>query len=279
MMTVDEGYGAGVSGGCLEGEINRKQSGDENAVDDLLIGGFEASRDDEEDRRVISQEDSSENQDRNTIIGTSFNGGSVASHQTGIEKEGTINVEEIVKSAVADYMEGGGDDAANEFYSEASGMKTKTNLDNKLRSKDGTNDEELDVEAIVKSAVEAYMECDVVDEDSVTPFTNKSEPKLGKDLVIHANEQLYTVVMSNGRDDNADKQDEFASNIDKEVSEIPHFTWAYIDMVFFAFCVSKRYYTACFCFERRSVVIIDACKDGEDHDLRYTYDCIPKALV
>ncbi|KAG6418389.1 hypothetical protein SASPL_120593 [Salvia splendens] len=205
----------------------------------------------------------SENQERNTIIGTSFNGGSIASHQT----------------AVADYMEGSGDDAADEFYSEASGTKTKTNLDSKLRSKDETNDEELDVAAIVKSAVEAYIECDVVDEDFVTPFTNKSEPKLGKDLVIHANEQLYTVVMSNGRDDDADKLDEFASNIDIEVSEIPHFTWGDIDMVFFAFCVSKRYYTVCFCFQRRSVVIIDACKDGEDHDLRYTYDCIPEALV
>ncbi|KAG6400881.1 hypothetical protein SASPL_137726 [Salvia splendens] len=189
---------------------------------------------------------------------------------------GTINVEEIVKSAMADYMDGGGDDAADEFYSEASGTKTKTSLDNQLRSNDETNGEELDVEAIVKSAVEAYMECD---EDFVTPFTNKSEPKLGEALVIYANKQLYTVVMSNGRDDDADKLDEFASNIDKEVSEIPHFAWGDIDMVFFAFCVSKRYYTVCFCFKRRSVVIIDACKDGEDNDLRFTYSCIPDALV
>ncbi|XP_042058526.1 uncharacterized protein LOC121802902 [Salvia splendens] len=89
---------------------------------------------------------------------------------------------------------------------------------------------------------------------------------------------LYTVVMSNGRDDDADKLDEFASNIDKEVSEIPHFAWGDIDMVFFAFCVSKRYYTVCFCFKRRSVVIIDACKDGENNDLRFTYGCIPEAL-
>ncbi|KAG6397562.1 hypothetical protein SASPL_143731 [Salvia splendens] len=92
-------------------------------------------------------------------------------------------------------------------------------------------------------------------------------------------EKLYTVVMSNGRDDDADKLDEFASNIDKEVSKIPHFAWGDIDMVFFAFCISKRYYTVCFCFKRRSVVIIDACKDGEDNDLRFTYGCIPEALV
>ncbi|KAG6411454.1 hypothetical protein SASPL_129536 [Salvia splendens] len=74
------------------------------------------------------------------------------------------------------------------------------------------------------------------------------------------------------------KLDEFASNIDKEVSEIPHFAWGDIDMVFFAFCVSKRYYTMCFCFKRKSVVIIDACKDGEDNDLRFTYGNIPEAL-
>ncbi|KAG6427423.1 hypothetical protein SASPL_111668 [Salvia splendens] len=93
--------------------------------------------------------------------------------------------------AMADYMEGGGDDAADEFYLEASGTKSITNLDNKLRRKDETNDKELDVEAIVKSAVEAYMECDEVDEDFVTPFANKSEPKLGKDLVVYANKQLH----------------------------------------------------------------------------------------
>ncbi|KAG6403458.1 hypothetical protein SASPL_135680 [Salvia splendens] len=173
-------------------------------------------------------------------------------------KEARLCASKIVKSAMADYMDGGGDDAADEFYSEASGTKTKTSLDNQLRSNDETNGEELDVEAIVKSAVEAYMECDEVDEDFVTPFTDKSEPKLGEALVIYANKQLYTVVMSNGRDDDADKLDEFASNIDKEVSEIPHFAWGDIDMV---------------------LVIIDACKDGEDNDLRFTYGCIPEALV
>ncbi|KAG6423097.1 hypothetical protein SASPL_113481 [Salvia splendens] len=309
----------------------------------------------------------SDKQERNNMIGTSFNGISVASNQKGKEQEGTINVEEIVKSAMADYMDGGGDDAADEFYSEASATKTTPSLNNQLRINDDTNGEEIDVEAIVKSAVEAYMECDEADADFVTPFTKKSEPKLGEALVITANKQravtvsrkltpdervmyywlmnthhgneeqiiyndrvvevmllefcsllphhevssgvissfcsvlnhmedlksvtspkrlffttypaLYTVVMSNGRDDDADKLDEFASNIDKEVSEIPHFAWGDIDMVFFAFCVSKRYYTVCFCFKRRSVVIIDACKDGENNDLRFTYGCIPEALV
>ncbi|KAG6436744.1 hypothetical protein SASPL_101646 [Salvia splendens] len=132
----------------------------------------------------------SEYQVNNPIIGTSFNGGSDASHQTGLEKEGSINVEEIVKSAMADYMEGGGDDVADEFYSEASGTKSIIILDNKLISKDETNDKELDVEAIVQSALEAYMECDEVDEDFVTPFAKKSEPKLGKELVFYTNEQL-----------------------------------------------------------------------------------------
>ncbi|KAG6437370.1 hypothetical protein SASPL_102285 [Salvia splendens] len=302
----------------------------------------------------------------NPIIGTSFNSGSDASHQTGLEKEGCINVEKIVKSAMADYMEDGGDDAADEFYSEASGTKSIPILDNKLISKDETNDNELDVEAIVQSAVEAYMECNDVDEDFVTPFTKKSEPKLGKELVVYTNEQravtvsckltpdeqvmyywlmttyhgneehiiyndrvvevmlfefcsllpyhevssgiisafcfvlnhmealksatspkrlffttypaIYTVVEINGKVDDEDKLDEFSSNIDKEVSEIPHFKWGDIDMVFFAFCVSKRYYTVCFCFKRKAVVIIDACKDGEDHDLRFTYRYFPKAL-
>ncbi|KAG6429510.1 hypothetical protein SASPL_107562 [Salvia splendens] len=221
----------------------------------------------------------SDKQERNNMIGTSFNDISVASNQKGKEQEGTINVEEIVKSAMADYMDGGGDDAADEFFSEASATKTTPSLNNQLIINDDTNGEEIDVEAIVKSAVEAYMECDEADADFVTPFTKKSEPKLGEALVITANKQLYTVVMSNGRDDDADKLDEFASNIDKEVSEIPHFAWGDIDMVFFAFCVSKRYYTVCFCFKRRSVVIIDACKDGENNDLRFTYGCIPEALV
>ncbi|KAG6390351.1 hypothetical protein SASPL_148085 [Salvia splendens] len=105
--------------------------------------------------------------------------------------EGCINVEEIVKSAMADYMEGGGDDAADEFYSEASGTKSIPILYNKLISKDETNDNELDVEAIVQSAVEAYMECDDADEDFVTPFAKKSETKLGKELVVYTNEQLH----------------------------------------------------------------------------------------
>lgn len=48
-------------------------------------------------------------------------------------------MEEIVKSAMADYMEGGGDDVADEFYLEASGTKSITNLDSKLRSNDETN--------------------------------------------------------------------------------------------------------------------------------------------
>ncbi|KAG6433570.1 hypothetical protein SASPL_105184 [Salvia splendens] len=122
----------------------------------------------------------SDTQERNNMIGTSFNGSSVASKQKGKEQEVTINVEEIVKSAMADYMDGGGDDAADEFCSEASATKTTPRLDNQLRINDETNGEELDVEAIVKSAVEAYMECDEDDADFVTPFTNKSEPKWAK---------------------------------------------------------------------------------------------------
>ncbi|KAG6414315.1 hypothetical protein SASPL_127034 [Salvia splendens] len=223
----------------------------------------------EEARLCASKSDT---QEHNNMIGTSFNGSSVASKQKGKEQELAINVEEIVKSAMADYMDGGGDVAADEFCSEASATKTTPRSDNQLRINDDTNGEELDVEAIVKSAVEAYMECDEDDADFVTPFTNKSEPKVGEAL-------LYTVVMSNGQDDDADKLDKFASNIDKEVSEIPHFAWGDIDMVFFAFCVSKRYYTVCFCFKQKSVVIIDACKDGEDNDLRFTYGSIPEALV
>ena len=43
--------------------------------------------------------------------------------------------------------------------------------------------------------------------------------------------QVYTVVEANGKTDDADKLNEFATNIDKEVSEIPHFRWEDIDMV------------------------------------------------
>ncbi|KAG6436743.1 hypothetical protein SASPL_101645 [Salvia splendens] len=42
---------------------------------------------------------------------------------------------------------------------------------------------------------------------------------------------LYTVVETNGKVDDEDKLDEISSNIDKEVSEIPHFKWGDIDMV------------------------------------------------
>ncbi|XP_047966778.1 uncharacterized protein LOC125211113 isoform X2 [Salvia hispanica] len=131
----------------------------------------------------------SEYQERNPKNDTSSHSGGSASHPTGSEKEGVVNVDEIIKSAVADYMEGGGNDVADEFFLEASGTKLITNLDNNLSSIDETKDKELAVEAIVKTAVEAYMECDEVDEDFVTPFSNKSEPKVGKDLVIYDNEQ------------------------------------------------------------------------------------------
>ena len=47
-------------------------------------------------------------------------------------------MDEIIKSAMADYMEGGGNDAADEFFSEASGTKLITNLDHKLGSIDET---------------------------------------------------------------------------------------------------------------------------------------------
>ena len=39
------------------------------------------------------------------------------------------------------------------------------------------------------------MECDEVDEDFVTLFSNKSETKVGKDLVIYENEQVSFVVL------------------------------------------------------------------------------------
>ena len=47
-------------------------------------------------------------------------------------------MDEIIKSVVADYMEGGGNDAADEFFLEASGTKLITNLDNNLSSIDET---------------------------------------------------------------------------------------------------------------------------------------------
>ncbi|KAG6401029.1 hypothetical protein SASPL_137874 [Salvia splendens] len=168
--------------------------------------------------------------DHNPIIGTSFNSVRCI---TSDEFNKAIDVEEIVKSAMADYMECGGDDAADEFYLEASG---KNQLQIRITSSvSRMYDNELDEETVVKSAVEAFMECDEVDEDFVTPFVNKSEPKLGKDLVVYANEQLYTVVESNGKIDDANKLNEFATNLDKEVSEIPNFKWGDIDMRTF-FC-------------------------------------------
>ena len=39
------------------------------------------------------------------------------------------------------------------------------------------------------------MECDEVDEDFVTPFSNKSKTKVGKDVVIYENQQVSFVVL------------------------------------------------------------------------------------
>lgn len=58
--------------------------------------------------------------------------------------------------------------------------------------------------------------------------------------------QLYTVVESNGKVDDAVKLDEFASNIDKEVSEIPYFKWGDVDMV----CCSGIHDTIAVLFEK-----------------------------
>ncbi|KAL1569120.1 hypothetical protein AAHA92_00633 [Salvia divinorum] len=57
-----------------------------------------------------------------------------------------------------------------------------------------------------------------------------------------------------------------------------NFKWGDIDLIFFPFCVFKRDYTVCFCFNKKTVVIIDSSKEGDDRDLRFNYGDIPETL-
>ncbi|KAL1559298.1 hypothetical protein AAHA92_09655 [Salvia divinorum] len=64
---------------------------------------------------------------------------------------------------------------------------------------------------------------------------------------------LYTIVNPTGGVDTNNSFNTFATNLDKEVREIPKFKWGDIDMVFFPFY-------------------------GDDRDIRFNYGDIPETL-
>ncbi|KAL1560468.1 hypothetical protein AAHA92_10675 [Salvia divinorum] len=91
---------------------------------------------------------------------------------TGTKNE--IYVEEIVKSVVDAYMECGDvvDDDDDELSLSSWMNKSVIPVGNIKEIRKIDKDNEIDVEAIVKSAVDAYMECDDNDDDFVTPLRN-----------------------------------------------------------------------------------------------------------
>ncbi|KAL1545519.1 hypothetical protein AAHA92_22234 [Salvia divinorum] len=276
--------------------------------------------------------------------------------------ENDIYVEELVKSAVDAYMECGDDDDDDDDDDDELSLSSWMNksvipVGNVQGVSEIDKDNEIDMEVIVKSAVDAYMECDDNDDNFVTPLLRKSEAKMGDQVVLHAGEQrndgmenwkmkvrskaemkitnalrspfyerevkvsnklnpderimfywlmttyntnedklvydddvverlffttypaLYTIMNPTGGVYTDNNFNTFATNLDKEVREIPNFKWGVIDMVLFPFCVFKRDYAVCFCFHRKAVVVIDGSKDEDDREMRFNYGDIPDTLV
>ncbi|KAL1569169.1 hypothetical protein AAHA92_00680 [Salvia divinorum] len=113
-----------------------------------------------------------------------------------VAKDDDIYVEEIVKSVVDAYMECGYDADDKEdldSFVNYSGKK----FGNEIVCKDIIKDNAIDVDVVVKSDVEAYMECDDKDDDFVTPTLKKSETKLGNQLVVYGKENLMTTYNTN----------------------------------------------------------------------------------
>lgn len=116
--------------------------------------------------------------------------------------------------------------------------------------------------------------------------------------------QLYTVVQ---RPDGADINttiDRFCSNLEDEIKQIPYFKWVDVDLVnieykrffviftvvfilkllsslqvFFPICAAEHYYTICFRFSTKSIVVIDNSKNGSDEDITINYGSIPETVV
>ncbi|KAL1569415.1 hypothetical protein AAHA92_00898 [Salvia divinorum] len=106
-------------------------------------------------------------------------------------KENDIYIEEIVKSVVDAYMECGDDDDDDDELSLSSWMnKSVIPVGNVQGISEIDKDNEINVETIVKSAVDAYMECEDNDDDFVTPLLRKSKAKMGDQDVLHAGEQV-----------------------------------------------------------------------------------------
>ncbi|KAL1559299.1 hypothetical protein AAHA92_09656 [Salvia divinorum] len=92
-------------------------------------------------------------------------------------KENDIYVKEIVKLAGDAYMECGDHDDDDELSLYSWMNKSVIPVGNVQGISEIDKDNEIDVEAIVKSAVDAYMECEDNDDDFVTPLLRKSEAK------------------------------------------------------------------------------------------------------
>ncbi|KAL1540876.1 RING-type E3 ubiquitin transferase [Salvia divinorum] len=115
-----------------------------------------------------------------------------SARQSDATKDNDIDVDEIVKSVVDAYMECGYDDDDKEdldSFVNHSGRK----FGNEIVCCDMSKDNAIDVEAVVKSAVNAYMECDDNDDDFVTPCLKKTESKLGNQLVVYGKENVIKV--------------------------------------------------------------------------------------
>ncbi|XP_042047577.1 uncharacterized protein LOC121793612 [Salvia splendens] len=48
--------------------------------------------------------------------------------------------------------------------------------------------------------------------------------------------------------------------------------------VFFPICATEHYYTICFRFSTKSIVVIDNSKNGDDEDITVKYGSIPKTV-
>ncbi|KAL1536350.1 RING-type E3 ubiquitin transferase [Salvia divinorum] len=71
---------------------------------------------------------------------------------------------------------------------------------------------------------------------------------------------------------------ELTINLNDEVEKIPNFKWDDVDMVFFPISSNNHYYAICFCFGRKSVVILDNCDDGDYKNVAAKYGVIPETV-
>ncbi|XP_042015024.1 uncharacterized protein LOC121763036 [Salvia splendens] len=86
---------------------------------------------------------------------------------------------------------------------------------------------------------------------------------------------LYTIVDRPYGVDLMTLFDRFCDNLQTEVEQIPYFKWDDVDLVFFPICAVEHYYTICFRFSTKSIVVIDNSKNADDEDVLIKYGGIP----